>query len=266
MAKGSTRGGDTNVEDQLVKGYYALLRWRLDPTRDEARNVAVLLVDEKGDFQGFRHAAVSSISPNLRDQGIVDDVLLGLATRFEEDDVGLDDLKKLHGSFQQSLVVTEPEPVAIGDPDKTLDALYRSMIAPRAGGSRQLTKGVLLDRVITSLRKEGMRARRGAYIDDFIFDVVVANDNAPTSVLGVLSFAVPRKDWTPVERDAAHFLYALGRLHDVQGRAVIQPPAESRAGAASYERVRRWLDDDDVPTVAPDDLTPSQLALEALPA
>jgi hypothetical protein len=34
------------MEDQLVRGYYSILRWRLDATRDEARNVAVLLVDE----------------------------------------------------------------------------------------------------------------------------------------------------------------------------------------------------------------------------
>jgi hypothetical protein len=261
MAKGSTAGGDTRLEDQLVRGYFALLRWRLDPTRDEARNIAVLLVDEKGKFQGFRHAAVSSISSRLQDQGIVDDVLLGLSTRFEEEDLALKDLEELHRSFQQSLLVTEPEPVAIGDPDETLDALYRSMIAPRAGRGRALTKGVLLDRVVSSLRKEGIRARRGAYIDDFIFDVVVPN-GGPTSVLEVLSFAVPRKDWTPIEQDAAHFLYALGRVDDIEGRAVIQPPAEGRAGRASYDRIRRWLDDENVPTLAPDELIPSQLALE----
>jgi hypothetical protein len=80
-------------------------------------------------------------------------------------------------------------------------------------------------------------------------------------VFEVLSFAAPRKDWTPVERDAAHFLYALGRVNEVEGTAVIQPPPPGRAGTSSYERVLRWFGEEDVTTVAPDELT-SQLALE----
>jgi hypothetical protein len=129
---------------------------------------------------------------------------------------------------------------------RSLDALYRALIAPRQSGGRALTKGVLLDRVIGTLRKQGVQARRGVYIDDFIFDVVIEN-GGPASVLEVLSFAVPRKDWTPIERDAAHFLYALRRVN-ADGRAVIQPPAEAPAATASYERILRWLDDEDVPT------------------
>jgi len=247
------------MEDKLVRGYYALLRWRLDATRDEARNIAVLLVDERGRFGGVRHAAISSVSPRLRDQGIVDDVLLGIEQRFD-DGLRLRDLRDLHKMLQMSLVITDPQPVAVGDPEETLDALYRSLVAPRPGGGRALTKGVLLDRVVADLRKHGLGARRGAYIDDFIFDVVVPNGQQ-TSVYEVLSFAVPRKDWTPVERDAAHFLYALGRVNDLEGKAVIQPPSEGRAGTTSYERVRRWLDDEDVRMLAPDELT-EQLALD----
>jgi hypothetical protein len=263
MASGSADGSDSSVADELARGYYALLRWRVDVTRDEARNIAVLLADERGRFGGMRHAPVSSISPRLRDQGIVDDVLLGIEERYERG-LRLRDLNDLHRSLRRSLIVTEPEPVAVGNPDETLAALYRAMVAPRSGG-RAPTKGVLLDRVITSLRKQGVRVRRGAYIDDFIFDVVIEN-GGPRSVLEVLSFAVPRKDWTPIERDAAHFLYALGRVDDLEPRAVIQPPAEGRAGTASYERVRRWFDDEAVPTFAPADLTPSQLALDVAPA
>lgn len=247
------------MADELARGYFALLRWRVDATRDEARNIAVLLADERGRFGGMRHSPVSSISPRLRDQGIVDDFLLGIEERYEQG-LRLRDLKELHRSLQRSLVVTQPEPVAVGDPEETLDALYRALVAPRSGG-RAPTKGVLLDRVVTSLRKQGLRARRGAYIDDFIFDVVVEN-GGPTSVFEVLSFAVPRKDWTPIERDAAHFLYALGRVEEVEPRAVIQPPPEGRAGTTSYERVRRWLDDEEIPMLAPDELSAEQLALD----
>jgi hypothetical protein len=80
------------------------------------------------------------------------------------------------------------------------------------------------------------------------------------AVLEVLSFAVPRKDWTPVERDAGHFLYALSRL-DVAGRAVIQPPHGGNGAVESYERVLRWLEAERVPTVEPEELVPTQLEL-----
>lgn len=43
--------------------------------------------------------------------------------------------------------------------------------------------------------------------------------------------------------------------------AGVQPPLEGRAGTASYERVRRWLADEDVQILAPDELT-EQLALD----
>lgn len=259
MATRPSAGGDSRVEDQLVRGYYSVLRWRLDATRDEARNVAVLLVDERGRFGGIRHVAVSSISPRLREQGIVDDVLLGLEEQVSAG-MRLRDLKNLHETLQGSIVITEPEPVAVGELDDTLDALYRALVAPRPGGGRVPTKGILIDRVIGALRMHGVKAQRGVYIDDFIFDVVVQNGGT-RSVLEVLSFAAPRKDWTPIERDAAHFLYALSHV-DAEGRAVVQPPADLAPAASSFKRVLRWFDDEGVPTLSPEELTDSQLALD----
>ena len=73
-----------------------------------------------------------------------------------------------------------------------------------------------MDRAVQALRAQGARARRGAYIDDFIFDIVVEGEHE-RAVFEVLSFAVGRKDWTPVERDAGHFLYAMTKL-GVRGR------------------------------------------------
>jgi hypothetical protein len=248
------------AESEVARAFYSLLRWRLDPTRDEARNVAVLLVDARGRFGGLRHAPVSSISPRLHDQGIVDDVLVGLQERFDSG-LALKDLQALHGSLQRSLVVTPPKPVAVPDFEKTLTALYRAYVAPHPRGSRAPTKGAVLDRVVNALRSQGVRAKRGSYIDDFIFDVVLEGPRKTRTVLEVLSFATPRKDWTAVERDAGHFLYALSRL-DVPGRAVIQPPADRNGAAESYERVRRWLEADDVPTVEPEDLLEPQQVLD----
>jgi hypothetical protein len=254
------------VGQSVAQGYYSLLRWRPDATRDEARNIAVLLVDEVHDFASLEHAPLSSISQRLREQGILDDVLVGLKERLASiAEMGSDELRALSRDFQRSLVVTAPKRVAVDDPAATLHALYGAFVAPRrGGGSRAPTKGVILDRVVQALRAQGARARRGAYIDDFIFDVVVEGER-DRAVFEVLSFAVERKDWTPVERDAGHFLYAVQRL-EVHGRAVVQPPLNGHSAAESYKRVRRWLDTEKVPIVAPEDLKDQQLALDVIPA
>jgi hypothetical protein len=104
--------------------------------------------------------------------------------------------------------------------------------------------------------------QRGAYIEDFIFDVVVDEPGRPASVIEVLSFAAPRKDWTPVEQDAGHFLYATHEL-DVSASAVIQPPENGRADPAheSYDRVVRWLGRAGISHGTLEDLQQEQLSL-----
>jgi hypothetical protein len=168
-------------------------------------------------------------------------------------------LGDLHRSFQRSIVVTEPQAVAVLDGEETLAALYRAYVAPRARGSRSPTKGVVLDRVVAALRSRGAQAHRGAYIDDFIFDVVVDKPARP-DVYGVLSFAAPRKDWTAVERDAGHFLYALKHV-DVTAKAVVEPPADGNGATTSYRRVVRWLEQEHVSALRADELVDSQLAI-----
>jgi hypothetical protein len=252
------------MADQLEHAYFSLLRWRADATKDEARNVAVLLLDEHGDFGFIRHAPISSISQRLRDQGILDEILAGIEERLTaEPALKLAEIRELSSSLQRALVITEPKPVRITDPDESLDALYRAYVAPRAsGGSRAPTKGVVLDRVVDTLRKRGVKLRRSGYVDDFMFDVVLENGEKP-AVLEVLSFAAPRKDWTPVERDAGHFLYAVRTL-ELPGRGVVQPPSDQvgNGNVESYERVLRWFDHEGVPVVEPGELVDTQLALE----
>jgi hypothetical protein len=258
----SPPGGDAPMADRVGNAYFSLLRWRADATKDEARNVAVLLLDEQGDLGVIRHAPISSISQRLRDQGILDEILLGLEERLaSEPTLKLEDVRELSSSLQRALVITEPKPVHVTNLDESLDALYRAYVAPApTGGSRAPTKGVVLDRVVDMLRKRGVRARRGGYVDDFIFDVVLENGEKP-AVLEVLSFAAPRKDWTPVERDAGHFLYAVRTL-ELPGRGVVQPPSEQVGKVESYERILRWFDREDVPVVEPTELADTQLLLE----
>lgn len=243
------------------QGHFALLRWRPDATRDEARNVAVLLAAEDGSYAGIRHAPLSSVSVKLRDQGILDDVLTGLAARLEDPAGSLELLQELYGRFGRSVVVTEPKPVAVYDPSEALAAMYRAYVAPRGGGSRAATKGSVLDKVVDVFREQGLKVRRGAYLDDFIFDVVLENGGNSPAVVEVLSFAAPRKDWAPVERDAGHFLYARRRL-DVPGRAIIQPPTGETGAVESHDRIQRWLENDEVPSITVDDLQHAQQALD----
>jgi hypothetical protein len=55
------------------------------------------------------------------------------------------------------------------------------------------------------MRRNGWKLRRGAYLDDFIFDLIV--DKPEPRVCDVLSFASGAQNLVPVERDAGHFLY-----------------------------------------------------------
>jgi hypothetical protein len=245
------------------RGYFSLLRWISDRTRDEARNVGIMLVDPESGFRGLRSAPVSAVSPRLHDQGLLDEMIVQLEGNLQSSDrPGVDLLTDLHRSLTQSLVVSEPKPVAITDVEEDFQALYRAYLATRGGGGRALTKGVVLDRVISAMRESGRQVKRGAYIEDFIFDVVVEDPGEPRSVIEVLSFAAPRKDWTPIEHDAGHFLYAANEL-EVAPSAVIQPPENGTADAAheSYERVVRWLTRARIPHRTLEDLKQEQLTL-----
>jgi hypothetical protein len=115
-----------------------------------------------------------------------------------------------------------------------------------------MTKGKVLDHVVSQIRQRGLDVQRGSYLKDFLFDAVVSRGKK-RSALEVLSFATAAQVWSGVEHDAGHFLFALERV-DVPGMAVIQPPTdESHQNAATaFERVSRWFRTAKVPIVAPD--------------
>jgi hypothetical protein len=187
----------------------------------------------------------------------------GLAERFSpETDAGPADLavlENLHGDFARSLVVTEPQRVAVGEFEETLAALYKAYVSRPSGGSRGLTKGAVIDRVVNVFRAQGLTTKSRWYVDDFIFDVVVVNGG--TSVVEVLSFASPRKDWTPLEREAGHFLYAVQKLQ-VPAKAIVQPPAEGTPPPDSYERITGWFRAENVECRQLDELVDTQQVLD----
>lgn len=233
------------------KAFFSILRWRSDPARDEARNVAVLIVDEKGSLGGVRAAPLSTVSKVLHEQGLLDATLVALEDRFKQEvKPNLSDLYEMRQQLQRSLYLTEPRPVAISDVEVTLSALYRAYAAPRQARSTAATKGHLLDQTVASLRKRGWAVRRGEYVGDFIFDLVA--DAPEKLVIEVLSFASGASNLVPVEQDAGHFLYGIRRL-SVQGLAVVQePPSDATQKAVeSFRRVRGWLLDENVRVVEP---------------
>jgi hypothetical protein len=242
------------------QGFFSLLRWRADPTRDEARNVAILLVVPEAHIGLVRAAPLTNVSPRLHEQGIVDELLAGLEQTFSAAGTPtVDLLVDLHEAFQRSLVITEPKAVAVADIDVDLAALYRAYLAQRSGGARAPTKGAVRDRVTRELRSRGFPAVRGQYVDDFLFDIVIENAHRQPKVVEVLSFAGERKDWTPVEYDAGHFLYSCQHA-GVEARAVVVPPTGDDHASAAYQRVQRWLGNEAIPTVGLDEFlaTPQQ--------
>jgi hypothetical protein len=246
----------------VAQGFFSLLRWRPDVTRDEAKNVAVLLVAPGEGIATVRAVPISGISSRLKEQGLVDSILVQLAARLEQEPKpDFATLQELHDSIGATLYVTEPRPVAVADLNETLTALYRAFLST-PGHARAVTKGVVLDRVVESLRRRGLKVERGGEIGDFLFDAVVKSRGHLPNVFGVLSFAAPRKDWTPVLHDAGHFLYALERV-EVTPKAVIQPPSDSQGveASAAHKRVRKWLDSAQVESVAPAELEAEQQKL-----
>jgi hypothetical protein len=244
------------------RGYFSIVRWCTDAERDEARNVAVVLVDAEGQFGGVRSAPPSSLSQDLRQQGLLDAVLHGLALQFQQERrPDLRRLQQIATGLTQSLYLTEPRATAVPDPDLTLQALYRAYVAPTPQPRRALTKGVVIDRVVQGLRRRGLHVRRGEYMGEFFFDALVETEGNVIP-FDVLSFAGDKKDWLPTERDAGHFLYGLARL-GLPGRAVIQPPAGEGAEAAevTWTRVRRWFDEAHVPVLQPDEVADPNMSL-----
>jgi hypothetical protein len=243
--------------------WFSVLRYRADATRDEARNVAVVLVNPDGTAGGIRAAPVSTVSPRLREQGIVDAVLANLEQRLStEPRLSLEELQGLWRNLTHSLCLTEPKPVLAPDVNATLAALYRAYVAPTTTGSSRPTKSVVMDRVIRTMRQSGVQLVRSQYVGGFLFDLVI--DEAQ-SLGEVLSFATGAAKWEQVENDAGHFLYGLQKVSK-PGFAVIEPPppAARESARESFARVVDWFRSAEIPVSEPKDLAVPEAVQEVL--
>lgn len=234
-------------------GFYSLLRWCSDPARDEARNVAVVVVEAKGKWGAVRAAPISQISPRLQEQGIVDAMVVGLQRRIEEEGgFGLEELEHLRRGYERSISLTQPRPVAVSNIDATVSALYRALVAKPVPGGRALTKARVMDDVVRALRRVKVRVARSQYVEDVMFDLVF--EGQPR--LGeVLSYASITEVVAPAENDAGRFLFGLSRV-DRQGLAIVAPPPEDARTVVkdSYARVLDWFASADVLVKRPDEI------------
>jgi len=239
------------------KGYFSILQSRKDALRGETRNVAVVLVDVQQETGMVKAAPISQISPRLGDQGLLDQIVQGLSKHVEQESgFTLQSLNDLNKSLTSSLILTDPKPAVLpnGDADKLMTALYKAFVRPDTGGSSALSRGRVLDKVVETLRKYGKKVQRGAYIKDYIFDVVMESASK-FDVLQVLSFATPSKNWIPSEHQTGYFLHAIEKLNK-GGAAIIQPPGQKSDQKAfeSHDRVIRLLKKSKVDTFAAIDL------------
>jgi len=248
----------------IQQGYYSVVRWRPDPTRNECKNVAVVLVDAEGQFGGVKPAPISAVSSKLREQGLLDSMIHGIASQFDSAaKPDLEWLKQAHLQMTRSLILTEPKRTAVPDPTQTLEALYSTLVKPPSVRSSNQTKGRVLDKVIDAIRGRGLQVRRGDYFHDFLFDAIVLNGKKPVA-LEVLSFASQAKSFTSAEHDAGHFLFALENVPVERGVAVVQAPLEpdvDELAQTSYARVRRWFGSAGVEAVTPEQFSARPLAL-----
>ena len=246
-------GAAARKPDDSAEAAFAILRWRPDPTRDEARNVAVMLTDSTGTRAGFLSAPLGSLQLGGSTAGLLDAVVNGLDVQFKAaTKPTLRDLVEWRSRFTESIYLTEPQPVAVTDADATLRALYEAYVAPRRAESA-LSKAALVDEAVEILRKSGLELSRNARVGDFAFDIVI---HGPQEVVvAVLSFAETGQD-NDVERDAAHFVYALAQLGtrgaQPAAAAIIQDPVSGANEAiSSRQRVAKWLSDAGAATIAP---------------
>jgi hypothetical protein len=245
-------GSFTIMTDRL--GYYSLVRFAVDVTRGEARNVAVVLVGDLPEDGAVRAAPLSHVAPKARQAGVLDAVLRSLASRVKSGQiVGHAGLLSVASTSASAVSITVPRPTVIEDDSTTtIDNLYRAFVGVRS--SRQpLRKGEILDRLVATLVRTGASVKRDAYMNDIAIDALVSGPQP--AAIQVLSFCVGESRGVTVERETGHFLFGLDRLQ-LEANAVIQPPTEVSARGlwTSYDRVLRWLDDAGVNSIRPSDI------------
>jgi hypothetical protein len=240
----------------ISEGFYSIVRYTPDSARAEARNVAVLLVDELRDLARVKAAPLGQIAPRLEEHGLLDRLVVALAERVLVGELRhFDEVARLADAGPSTLSFTSPRSAAIApDVDATLNHLYKAFVQPRRGRDR-IGRYAILDRLVRACRRANVHIEPGAYVRDVLFDAVVSDSDKMTPVQ-VLSFDTSAQSERSTEHAAGYFLYGLNRVR-ATGVCVVQPPSTDSAASAksSFDRVTGWLDDAHVEIIRPDALT-----------
>jgi hypothetical protein len=227
------------------RGTAYLVQYRHNPGRNEARNIGVALVAHDFDFAAIKHLPQSQFADRLRERGIVDDALVSLGKSLELAGDPAGRMERLRVATYGSLQVGDPMPTEIdGSPADVLSRLFKALVARPTSRRPGRTKADVLDRTVAAFRQIGAPVRVGQYQGDFLLDALVESDRDGDYAVHTQSFDAMRRDWSSVEHQAAHFLYAIGKLNQ-RAISVIEPPASDVESAAtvSYQRIGRWLGD-----------------------
>jgi hypothetical protein len=237
----------------MTRGYYALARYQSDPARGEFRNIAVLFVDEAGEFTGLRSIRPGSISRTVEEQGLVGNLIAGIEQRLRSSSSGIEKLRLLSGEYSHSILFSEPRPaVTHGSPQRLLDSLYLALVAPRTRASVGFTKGHVLDHLGRWVKTHGATLEIGAYADGHNFDGILRRADQLVCAIHVTSFAARQLNARGIEQEIGHFLFAAPRVGG-PCIGVIQPAPDPSAPATRslQEKVSQWFADAGVPAMTP---------------
>lgn len=241
----------------MSEGFYSIVRYTADPVRGEAKNVALVLVDEQRDVARLRVAPLSQVTPRLNEHGVLDKLLVQFGARLQAGELrDQRQVNNLARAIGPTLSLTAPVPAAIGeDVDATLKSLYMAFVAPRQGRDAGVSRGQILDQLVKACRKAGAAVEPGAYVEDILFDAIVSGRGRRTPVQ-ILSFEATTQNPHGLEQAAGYFLFALNRIHE-DGLCVMQPPQRQSIDPVktSYRRVRNWMEDGGVETIGPEGLS-----------
>lgn len=242
----------------MDKGYFSILRWVPDVTRDEARNLAVVLVSESGEQGGIKAISSGSVSTSLAKLGIVDAIVGGLAARFEEEvKPDVHELQGLHASWQQSLQFTAPRLTMVPDWEQTLTTLFRSYVAKSHSGAGGQTSAQVQGRVCRMLEKHGCKPQQNVRLGDFRIPVMASSPWSKVEVgMNITSFAQPTKrEWLDIEQDTAYFFRAVDKL-EINPLAVVAPPTNKcrQEAFASHELILKWYESEGIRALPPQEI------------
>ncbi|HEV2455628.1 MAG TPA: DUF3037 domain-containing protein [Verrucomicrobiae bacterium] len=148
-----------------TKGYFSLVQYCPDPARQEAANVGVVLFCPEAQFIRARTAGTISRIRRFFGQGVdgnrhLHGMMKALSSRLEierSEFKSLDDFEKFVSSRANKIILTQPKPMLVTDPQSDLETLYSELVAEPAKLITQeasLSLRMLLDSVLadTALR------------------------------------------------------------------------------------------------------------------